>query len=278
MDDLLNQLAKTKEARYLLGSLDSNIKNKALLSIKEAILNNIDLILKQNQIDLDEACLPLPMINRLTLTKEKLLGIARSIEEVVKLKDPLGEVISSNKMPNGLLINKVRVPFGVICCIFEARPNVLVDIACLTLKTGNACVLKGGKEAYHTKLCLSKIIKEAIKDYVPIDSVLFIDSNKREDTLFLLKQKQFIDLVVPRGGKSLINFVVSNSMVPYIETGAGVCHIYLNDDYDFELALDIIDNAKRQNPSVCNSVETLLVHPNIANEFLPMLHWQLFCQ
>ena len=276
MDDLLNQLTKTKEASYILGSLDTNTKNNALLSIKEAILNNIDLSLKQNQIDIDEASmLSLPMINRLTLTKEKLIGIAKSIEEVVKLHDPINEVISSNKMPNGLIINKVRVPFGVICCIFESRPNVLVDIACLTLKTGNACVLKGGKEAYHTNLCLSKIIKEAIKDYVPIDSVLFVESNRREDTLFLLKQKQFIDLAVPRGGKSLINFVVSNSMVPYIETGAGVCHIFLNDDYDFELALDIIDNAKRQNPSVCNSVETLLVHPKIANEFLPMLQKRL---
>ena len=197
------------------------------------------------------------------------------MKKIANLEDPVGKIIETYKHNNGIVINKVRVPFGVICAIYESRPNVSVDIACLSLKTGNACVLRGGKEALNTNKVLVKVMKQAIKDIVDDNVITLIEDTNRELVLELIQCKQYIDLVVPRGGKKLIEHVVSNAKVPFIETGAGNCHAYVDEEVDLKMALDVIINAKVSRPSVCNAIETILVNKNIKDKFLPLLQNEL---
>ncbi len=260
--------SSVKKASQELSLLSEEQKNCALKNISLALIKSADLIVKENEKDLDYARangIKDSMIARLTLTKAQIESIASDVLKVVNLQDPIGEVLEDFVSRDGLKIKKVRVPMGVIGVIYEARPNVTVDVSTLCFKTGNACVLKGGKEAVNTNKILVKIIKEAIKPFIPEDSIMLLEDRTEADEL--LKAKGFIDLIIPRGSKNLINHVVNNSKVPVIETGAGVCHTYVEKSADFEMALKIIDNAKTSKPAVCNALETVIVDREIAKEF-----------
>lgn len=278
MEKLNEILKKTKEASKVLNILSSDLKNQAIINIANALIVNKDEIIKQNEIDINNAInngLSLAMINRLELNESKINNISNDMKKIANLEDPVGKIIETYKHNNGIVINKVRVPFGVICAIYESRPNVSVDIACLSLKTGNACVLRGGKEALNTNKVLVKVMKQAIKDIVDDKVITLIEDTNRELVLELIQCKQYIDLVVPRGGKKLIEHVVSNAKVPFIETGAGNCHAYVDEEVDMKMALDVIINAKVSRPSVCNAIETILVNKNIKDKFLPLLQNEL---
>lgn len=278
MEKLNEILKKTKEASKVLNTLSSDLKNQAINNIANALIVNKDEIIKQNEIDINNAInngLSLAMINRLELDESKINNISNDMKKIANLEDPVGKIIETYKHNNGIVINKVRVPFGVICAIYESRPNVSVDIACLSLKTGNACVLRGGKEALNTNKVLVKVMKQAIKDIVDDKVITLIEDTNRELVLELIQCKQYIDLVVPRGGKKLIEHVVSNAKVPFIETGAGNCHAYVDEEVDMKMALDVIINAKVSRPSVCNAIETILVNKNIKDKFLPLLQNEL---
>ena len=272
MDELLS---KTKNSQKELLLLNDAERNKCLCAIKKGLLDNIDSILKANEKDVKKAKennISPVMVDRLLLTTERIEAIASSIDSIVALPSPINLVEEEIVRPNGLIIQKVRVPFGVICAIFESRPNVVVDIASLCIKSGNACVLKGGKEALETNKELVRIIKESIAPFVCSDIVLLIESTSRETTKELITKKEYIDLLIPRGSKGLISFVCENASIPFIETGAGNCHLYIDKDASLEKALSIAINAKYQRPSVCNAIETILVHESVASSFLPMLY------
>ena len=266
-------LSKCKEASKKLQLLTEDDVNKCLLNIKDALIKNKDFILKENQKDINNAkgVIKDSMIDRLTLNDKRILSLASSIDDVISLPFYPGEVIEEIKRPNGLLIKKVRVPFGVIASIFESRPNVSVDISVLGLKTLNAVVLKGGKEAINTNIALCKVMRDAIKDIVDPHVITLIESTNREDTNKLLTMKDYIDLMIPRGSKGLIKYVVENAKIPYIETGAGNCHLYVHKMANIDMALNVIVNAKVQRPSVCNAIENILVDKEIATTFLPKL-------
>ena len=262
-----------KKAGRILALKSTKEKNKALENISNALIENAELIEKENQKDLilaRESNLKESMIARLTLKKEQVLSIAKDLLSVISLNDPIGEVIEDFITKDGLNIKKIRVPMGVIGVIYEARPNVTVDVTALCIKTGNACVLKGGKEAKFTNELLVKIIKNAIKSVIPETSVMLLSD--RLETNELLKAKGSVDLIIPRGSKNLINHVVENSLVPVIETGAGVCHTYVEKTADFDTAIKIVDNAKTSKPAVCNALETLLIDKQIIKEFAPLVN------
>ncbi len=262
-----------KKASRVLALKSENEKNNALCYISNALIENAELIEKENLKDLTlarENGLKESMIARLTLKKEQVLSIASDVLKVAKLNDPIGEVVEDFTSKDGLNIKKVRVPMGVIGVIYEARPNVTVDVTALCIKTGNACVLKGGKEAKFTNELLVKIIKEAISKVIPETSIMLLSD--RLETNELLKAKGSVDLIIPRGSKSLINFVVENSIVPVIETGAGVCHTYVEKTADFDMAIKIVDNAKTSKPAVCNALETLLIDKDIIKDFAPLVN------
>ncbi len=262
-----------KKAGRILALKTEEEKNKALENISNALIENAELIERENQKDLilaRENNLKESMIARLTLKKEQVLSIAKDILSVISLKDPIGEVIEDFITNDGLNVKKIRVPMGVIGVIYEARPNVTVDVTALCIKTGNACVLKGGKEAKFTNELLVKIIKSAIKSVIPDTSVMLLSDRLETDEL--LKAKGSVDLIIPRGSKNLINYVVENSLVPVIETGAGVCHTYVEKTADFDTAIKIVDNAKTSKPAVCNALETLLIDKQIIKEFAPLVN------
>lgn len=249
-------------------------KNKALQAMSKALVDNIPAILEANKIDMENAknnnIAPV-MLKRLELTEDKIKNIANDILNVMKLDDPVNKILDDYTLPNGLRIQKISVPLGVIGVVYESRPNVSVDIATLCIKSGNACLLKGGKEAFITNQKLVDVMQEAIKDYINPKAVQLIQNNSREVVKELISLKGKVDLVVPRGSKGLINFVTDNTLVPYIETGAGVCHIYVDESADTEMALNVIKNAKLSNPAVCNAVECILVNEKISKTFLPKL-------
>lgn len=274
MEELNKLLEKTKEAAKELENCCSDQKNQMLLKIAEALVANKEKILIANKIDVEKGMakgLTKAMINRLELTAEKIDSIARDILKIVELPDPVGEIMEEYNRPNGLNIQKVRVPFGVIGAIFESRPNVSIDIACLAIKTGNACVLRGGSEAINSNMAIVEIIKEAVSSQINPNIVTLITDTNRALILDLVKAKNYIDLVVPRGGKNLINFVCENATVPYIETGAGNCHMYIDNEADLDIALKVCVNAKVSRPSVCNAIETILINKEIKNKFLKLL-------
>ncbi len=267
MDSILR---KCKESVLSLNKAFNDDIKKMLINIKEALKKNEQYILEENKKDLEIAkdLIKPQMLDRLKLTEARIDGLCSSIDVLIDLPDYIGEVIEEYTRPNGLVIKKVRVPFGVIASIFEARPNVCVDIACLCLKTKNACVLKGGKEAINTNKALVSTIKNAIKDYVDPNCVTLIERTDRAATDELITKREFIDLLIPRGSKGLIQYIVMNSKIPFIETGAGNCTLYVEKTANIDMAVTVAFNAKFQRPSVCNAIENILVDEEIAEIFL----------
>lgn len=275
MDKVLQeQLKLAKEASRQMMRVDTEIKNEALRKISVALKEHIDEIIDVNQKDIKAAQdngMSSAMIDRLLLTRERIESIANDVMKLTTLEDPIGNVIREIHRPNGLLIKQVRVPIGVFGIIYESRPNVTVDIACLCIKSSNVCVLKGGKEAIHSNKVLAKIMQNAIKSLLPVGTINLIENTDRKIVSELITANDYVDVVVPRGGKGLIDHVVKNATVPVIETGAGNCHLYIDKDADMKKAIDISVNAKIQRPSVCNAIETILVHKDIAESYLPQM-------
>lgn len=275
MDEvLLNQLKNAKLASRFMMNISTETKNIALKRISQALLEHIPEIVAENQKDILKARengMSEAMIDRLLLNEERLMAIANDVLKLVTLSDPVGDIIREIRRPNGLLIQQMRVPIGVFGIIYESRPNVTVDIACLCVKSSNVCVLKGGKEALHSNKILTAIMQEAVQGILPDNSIQLIQNTDRTIVSQLITANDYVDVVVPRGGKGLIQHVVQNATVPVIETGAGNCHLYIDSDADLKKALDISVNAKIQRPSVCNAIETILVHKDIAKDYLPAM-------
>ena len=262
-----------KTAARQVGVLPTSVKNKALAAIADGLQQQRSLIEQENQKDIKNAQqqgYPAAFIDRLTLSDKVINAMIQGLNEVIHLPDPVGAVTSMWKRPNGLLVGRQRIPLGVIGFIYESRPNVTVDAAALCLKSGNAVILKGGKEAIHSNLVLSSLMAEALAATgVPPAAVQVIPSTEREAVVELLKLDEFIDIVIPRGGEGLIRFVAENSRIPVLKHYKGVCHIFVDTDADLEMAQTICFNAKVQRPGVCNAMETLLIHEAIAPRFIP---------
>jgi len=273
MEAVREKARKAKEASYMLAVAPTDAKNKALDEIAQSLWEKREEILSANEKDIQRAKeknIPPHLIDRLTLNEKRIKDICEAIQEVIALPDPVGEIIEGWKRPNGLVIQKVRVPLGVIGIIYEARPNVTVDAATLCLKAGNCVVLRGGSEAIESNVCLVEIIQGALRESsLPADAVQIIEDTSRLSSLALMRQAEYLDVLIPRGGAGLIKSVLENARLPVIETGVGNCHIYIHCDADEEMAERIVINAKCQRPSVCNAMETLLVHKDIAPTFLP---------
>lgn len=271
--------AKAKASEKALRCASTELKNKALAAIAKALCDNTDKILAANAIDIekaDENGVSVVMQDRLRLTEDRVKAIADDIGNVIKLDDPVGTTDSGSVRPNGMRITKIRVPLGVIGIIYESRPNVTVDAAVLCLKTGNVVILRGGKEAYNSNKCLCEIMRGAIAEVgLPEDAVQFVDDTTREVTTQMMKCSNYLDVLIPRGGGGLIRAVKENATVPVIETGVGNCHVFVDETADIEMAVNIVDNGKTQRPSVCNAIESLLVHENIAEKALPAIKARL---
>ena len=274
----LEILKKAKAAAPYLALLSTEEKNAALLAMANALEENAEAILAANQEDLAavrETMNPV-MIDRLRLTHERIQEMAKGIREVVELADPVGQVLERIERPNGLCIEKTRVPMGVIGIIYESRPNVTSDAAALTLKSGNVCVLRGGKDAYRSSFAIVQALKKGLAGIgVNPDFVNMLQDTTRAGATELMTATEYVDLLIPRGGAGLIRACVENAKVPCIQTGTGICHIYVDETADLSMALNIIENAKTSRPSVCNAQEVCLVHESIAREFLPMLQKRL---
>lgn len=264
-----------KQAAAKLAVTSTAVKNAALLEMAAALDAQQAEILAANERDMTAAVakgMKSSMLDRLKLTAERISGMADGLRQVAGLADPVGNVIDGKTLPNGLHITKIRVPLGVIGIIYEARPNVTADAAGLCLKSGNAVILKGGSEAMESNKTVAAILAQAAEGAgIPAGSIQFIDTSDRQAVQDLIHMNGLVDVVIPRGGAGLIQAVVRNASVPVIETGAGVCHTYVDKDADVEMAMKIAFNAKVQRPSVCNAMETLLVHKDIADKFLPMM-------
>ena len=252
-----------------------NKRNDALKNISENLILNCDKIIESNMIDLKigkDMGLSDAFLDRLSLDKSRIDSIADGIYKIISMEDPIGKILDGHVTKDGLEVKKVSVPLGVIGIIYESRPNVTVDASCLCLKSGNSVILRGGKEAINTNICLVGIIREALKNSgLPENSVQLIKDTSRQSALELMSLNKYLDVLIPRGSANLINSVAENSKVPVIETGAGNCHIYVDKYADLDMAANIIFNAKTSRPSVCNSIETILVHKDIAKEALPKI-------
>lgn len=270
--------AKAKEAARVL-SVAGSEKDLALNSIADALIEHKDEIIKANNIDIEygkEIGLTPSLIDRLTLGEDRIKGMADGVRKVSSLPDPIGNVISGNTLPNGLTVTRVKVPLGVIGIIFEARPNVTADAASLCLKAGNAVILRGGKEAINSNKAIAKIMRDAVEKVgLPKDSIQLIEDTTRQSSTELMQLSDYLDVLIPRGGAGLIKAVVENSKVPVIETGVGNCHVYVDKYADIDMASKIIFNAKTSRPSVCNAIETILVHKDIAKDALPKIKEKL---
>lgn len=275
MSNLINIGLNAKEASYELGILSTIEKDKALLLMAEELINHKEYILEANKIDLDKAKekgISEALLDRLALSDERIEDMANGLREIVKLQDPVGEVISMWQRPNGIQIGQKRVPMGVIGIIYESRPNVTCDAAALCLKTGNATILRGGSDAINSNKAIVKALKIGIeKANLPINSIQLIEDTSREVATEMMRLNEYIDVLIPRGGAGLIQSVVKNATVPVIETGTGNCHIYVDETADFEMAKNIVINAKSSRAGVCNAAEKLIVNEKIANEFLPLI-------
>lgn len=273
MINLVEMGKNAKTASRVLATLKTEQKNSVLHIIADEIEANADFILAQNEKDIAEgkaAGLSQAILDRLLLTEKRVAALADDTRSVADLSDPVGSVIEARVLPNGLRLSKRRIPIGVLGVIYEARPNVTIDIAALNLKTGNAVILRGGKETLRSNLALVKIIQVALeKAGLPKTSVQIIDDPDRALVRELLKLDQYVDMIIPRGGAGLHRLCVEESTIPVITGGMGICHIYVDASANLEQAIDIVENAKVQRPSVCNALDTLLVHPAVAEEFLP---------
>lgn len=273
----LEELCKNAyEARIKIGILDTDLKNKILEDAADALLAHESDIIEANAIDMQNGKdnnMPQGLLDRLLLNHDRIEGMADGIRQVASLDDPIGEVLSMKKRPNGLIIGKKRVPIGVVGIIFEARPNVTADAFALTLKSGNCVILKGGKDAIHSNIAIVKALKEAlVKNDVSEYALNLIEATDRDTTNLFMKMNQYVNVLIPRGGAGLIQSVVNNATIPVIETGTGNCHIYVDVNADFDMAINIIKNAKTQRIGVCNACESIVVHSAIAKEFLPLLY------
>lgn len=270
---MLEQLginAKEAEKKLMIASTEE--KNKALIKISEALISNADKIIEENAKDLkngEDNGMAKAMLDRLKLDKDRIEGMAKGVRDVVDLPDPVGRVLSTTTRPNGLKIDKVATPMGVIAVIFEARPNVTSDAAALCLKSGNTVILRGGKEAINSNMIIAKVMREAVKEAGMSENVIqLVEDTSRDSANELMAMNKYVDVLIPRGGAGLIQAVVKNATVPVIETGVGNCHIYVDKEADMDKAVDIVFNAKTSRPSVCNAAESLLIHKDIASDVL----------
>lgn len=267
--------ANAKAAEKAIATASSVLKNKALTGIADALVKNTDRIIEQNKLDLDNAVknnMSEAMQDRLMLNPARINDIAKGVLELVELEDVIGSVDSGTIRPNGLRILKTRVPLGVIGIIFESRPNVTVDAAALCIKSGNAVILRGGKEAINSNKCLTEVMRAAVAEAgLPSDIVQLVADTSRESASELMRLNKYLDVLIPRGGAGLINAVMQQATVPVIETGTGNCHVYVDSSADLDMAAAIVDNSKTQRPSVCNAIENLLVHKDVAEAFLPKM-------
>ncbi|MEE1246965.1 MAG: glutamate-5-semialdehyde dehydrogenase [Acutalibacteraceae bacterium] len=274
----LEILQKAKAAKNELAKLSSQDKDNALLAMADALEENCESILEENKKDVEAARGKISdvMIDRLSLDESRIKGMADGIRDVVKLPDPVGNVLERVELENGLTVEKTAVPMGVVAIIYESRPNVSSDAAALALKSGNVCVLRGGKEAFCSANAIVNALRAGLKKLgFCEDFINMIQDTSRQSSNELMTADGYIDLLIPRGGAGLIKACVENATVPVIQTGTGICHVYVDDDADLEMALNIIENAKTSRPSVCNAEEVLLVNSSVADEFLPMLKSRL---
>lgn len=274
-EELLRKGELAKNAAFSLAVVDTETKNRALRAVADALLAESKSIIDANKKDIESARkkgIREAMIDRLTLTEERIAGIAEGVRQVAALPDPIGKTVDEWTRPNGLVISRKRVPMGVIAIIFEARPNVTADAAALCLKTSNAVILRGGSEAINSNKSIMKVMQQAAyKAGIPEGSMDIVEDTSRETARELMRMNGYIDLLIPRGGAGLIKTVVENATVPVIETAAGNCHVYVDGDCDFDMATKIVENAKVSRPSVCNAAETLLIDEKIAPEYLPVI-------
>jgi glutamate-5-semialdehyde dehydrogenase len=277
--ELENKAKAAKAASRQMAFISTEIKNKALQNIAADLVSKNDVILNANQQDYKEAeasGMSAAMLDRLMLNASRLEGIAKDVLAVAAIQDPVGEVSDMRTLPNGLIIGRKRVPLGVIGSIYESRPNVTIDISVLCLKSGNAVILRGGKETIRSNQAMVKVVQEAVyRAGIPEGAVQFVDNTDHTLVEQLLKMNKYIDLVVPRGGSGLIKFVAETASMPVVTGGIGVCHTYVDKNADIPKAVAIVYNAKVQRPTVCNALDTIIVHKDIANQFLPLIAGEL---
>ncbi|HHW62115.1 MAG TPA: glutamate-5-semialdehyde dehydrogenase [Syntrophomonadaceae bacterium] len=278
MNDLLwktmvEQGEQARKAARFLATASTSLKNEALISMADALEDQQAEIMQANQQDLQagrENGLSDALLDRLALDEKRIHDMAQGVREIAALPDPVGEVIEMQRRPNGLDVGRIRTPMGVVGIIYESRPNVTADAAALCLKAGNAILLRGGEEALYSNRMIARIISTAAsRAGIPEGAIQLIDSDSREAAVYLMKMNDYLDVLIPRGGKGLKQAVQENATVPYIMTGMGNCHIYIDEEADYEKAVPIVYNAKVQRPSVCNAAETLLIHQQVADEMLP---------
>lgn len=273
---MLTQIGiNAKKAERVLMTAPLVLRDRALRSIAESLREKAGFIIEENKKDINSAAangMSSSMLDRLSLDEKRIEGIASAVENIISLPDPLGRVLSGEVRPNGMKIEKVSVPLGVIAVIFEARPNVTVDAAALCLKSGNTVILRGGKEAINSNKAMAYVMREALsKAGLPEDCIQLVEDTSRDSATALMKMNAYVDVLIPRGGAGLIRACVENSTVPVIETGTGNCHIYVDKDADLNKAVSIIYNAKTSRPSVCNACESLVIHKEIAEAALPLI-------
>ncbi len=272
---IISMAQKSKAAALKMALLTTSVKDDALRKMAKALVANTGYLIRENKKDLAVAKrqnLPKALVDRLTLNEKRIKDMAKCLFDTVKIKDPVGEILRTTKRPNGLLIKKIRVPIGVVGIIYESRPNVTSDCIGLCLKSGNAVILKGGREANYSNNAIFSVLRKALHGTkVPAEAIQMLTSTDRKAVHILLKLDQYVDVMVPRGGEGLIRFVAENSTIPVIKHYKGVCHTYVSDKADLKMAHDICYNAKVQRPGVCNAMETMLVHKNVAKKFLPLM-------
>lgn len=278
MKSTIEILKEAKSAKAVLCSLDSETKNNALLKMADALEENCDEILSENAKDManSKGKISDVMLDRLSLTKERIKGMADGIREVVALPDPVGEVLARVERPSGIIVEKTAVPMGVVAIIYESRPNVTSDAAALALKSGNVCVLRGGKEAFLSANAIVNAMRKGLSSLgLPETLINLVQDTTRASANELMNAVGYVDLLIPRGGAGLIKACTENAKVPCIQTGTGICHIYVDESADFDKALNIVENAKTSRPSVCNAAEVVIINSKIAGEFLPLLKKRL---
>jgi glutamate-5-semialdehyde dehydrogenase len=275
MREIIELGKKAKEASYQLAHMETSAKDGILREVAEKLVNDTVYLLEENRKDLliaEEMGLKGAIIDRLTLNEERIRGIAEGLEQIAGIEDPVGEVLEMKRRPNGLMIGKKRVPLGVVGVIYESRPNVTADVGGLCIKTGNVCLLRGGKEAFHSNLAIVNIFRGVISKlgFNP-DMIQLVTDTSRESANAMMKLNKYLDILIPRGGAGLIQAVVQNSTVPVIETGVGNCHVFVDASADLEMAKNIVVNSKTHRPGVCNAAESLLIHKDIADKAIPVI-------